>query len=166
MFIFAGLTIIPGLLHLRINFTTGLPTFQINLTHHPPELQTEHELQLSENISICTGCFGSFLSIIIAEVIFSGYFLFSDLFDKELSFFYIIISLLLILISYSRYIIVLKPNVRMGQHMALFLGLAFGIIACDLVFESAFSMILLLPSWILFLFIRVKLSDLDHNLTP
>jgi hypothetical protein len=163
MFIFAGLTIIPGLLQLRVNLSNGVPVFQINLTHHPSELQSTHEFQLGENISICTGCFGSFLSIIVAEVIFSAYFLFPNLYSEKFSILYIIISLFLILISYSRYIVVLRPDVRMGQHMALFIGITLGIIGCDLIFQSAFSMILLLPSWILFLFIRVRLSDLDHK---
>ncbi|MFX0174361.1 MAG: hypothetical protein ACFE9L_20990 [Candidatus Hodarchaeota archaeon] len=73
------------------------------------------------------------------------------------------IGLVLILISYSRYFIVLKPKVRVIQHSSLFPGITLAIVGCDLLFKSAFSMMILLPSWLLFLFGRVYLGKLDHK---
>jgi hypothetical protein len=163
MFMFATLTIIPNLLHLKVFFMNRTPNVRINLNHHSHDLLSTHEFEFRAH-SICSGCFGSFLGIIFAFSIFLIYFVNSTLFFqskyvKE----YLLIGLILILISYSRYFIVLKPKVRLIQHSSLFSGIAFAIVGCDLLFKSAFSMMILLPSLLLFLFGRVYLGKLNHK---
>ncbi len=161
MFMFTGLTIIPRLLHLQLIFSRGRPSCSMNLSHHPPSIRHTHEFQIRD-YSICSGCFGSFLGIIISEFIFLGYFLNPHIFFVCLATQYFLIGLILIILSYSRYLISVKPNIRLIQHLALFIGLVLALIACDLTFKSAFAMILLLPSWLLFLIGRVQLGKLDH----
>ena len=162
MFMFAGLTIIPRLLHFQMLFSGMIPSCKVNLCHHPPSLRSTHEFQIGTH-SICSGCFGSFLSILLADFIFLGYFLNPNLFQDNLAMIYLLMGLILIVMSYSRYLIVLKPSVRLIQHISLFVGVVLALIACDLLFKSGFSMIILLPSWLLFLVGRVKLGELDHR---
>jgi hypothetical protein len=162
MFMFVGLTIIPRLLHLEIFFSGLIPRCRINLSHHPPLLRVDHEFRLG-TYSICSGGFGSFLSIILAESIFLVYFFYPNWFPNYFTLIFLLMGLILILISYSRYLVSLKPNIRLIQHVTLFIGVVLAIIACDLVFNSAFCMIIFLPSWLLFLVGRVKLGELDHN---
>jgi len=162
MFMFAGLTIIPRLLQLHLYFSGVIPSCTVNLSHHPPLLQTSHEFKL-RSYSICSGCFGSFISILMAEFIFLGYFLSPNLFNTDLTMVFFLIGLLLIVMSYSRYLISLKPSIRLIQHVSLFIGVTLALIACDLTFKSAFTMIILLPSWLLFLVGRVRLAELDHK---
>ena len=162
MFMFTGLTIVPRLLQLQLVFSGGIPFCTLNLSHHPPEIQKSHEFQIKD-YSICSGCFGSFLSIIFSEFIFLVYFLNPQIFHENLAGFIFLIGLILIMISYSRYLIFLKPSIRIIQHMSLFIGLVLTLIACDLAFKSAFAMILLLPSWLLFLIGRVQLGKLNHQ---
>lgn len=162
MFMFTGFTIIPSLLHFHLVFSKGLPFFQINLSHHPPSLQISHEIQI-KNYSICSGCIGSVFSIIITEAIFLGYFLDPGLFQDSLVIPYLLFGLFLISVSYSRYLFQLKPSLRLIQHTSLFIGVGFSLIACDLLFSSAFSMVIFLPSWLLFLLSRVALGKWDHT---
>ncbi|UCG04515.1 MAG: hypothetical protein JSW11_11130 [Candidatus Heimdallarchaeota archaeon] len=161
MFMFAGLSIIPRLLHFQFSFSGLFPSCRIDLNHHPPPLQVDHEFQLGEH-SICSGCVGSFLSIVFAELLFLMYFLYPNWFSNNSFITFLLIGIVLILISYSRYFFVLKPNIRLIQHVTLFIGVVFAIIGSDLYLQSAFSMILLLPSWLLFLIGRVKLGEIDH----
>ncbi|MFW9906548.1 MAG: hypothetical protein ACFFFH_19735 [Candidatus Thorarchaeota archaeon] len=162
MFMFAGLTIIPRLLHFQLFFSGVIPSFKINLSHHSPSLQSEHEFRLG-NQSVCSGCMGSILSIIIAELLFLAYFIKPSWFSQTFTIWFFLIGLIAILISYSRYFILLKPIIRLIQHASLFIGVSLAIIACDTTFNSAFSMILLLPSWVLFLIGRLKLGEMDHR---
>ncbi|MFX0183536.1 MAG: hypothetical protein ACFE95_10685 [Candidatus Hodarchaeota archaeon] len=163
MFMFAALSIIPRLLHIRLFLLGKTPYITINLSHHSPDLQIAHEFKFRTH-SICSGCFGSFLGILLAEAIFLVYFSApSVIFVRKFAIEYLIIGIFLILISYSRYFIILEPNIRLIQHSSLFSGIAFSIIGCDLLFKSAFSMMLLLPSWLLFLFGRAYLGKLDHK---
>ncbi|MFX0122372.1 MAG: hypothetical protein ACFFAE_01960 [Candidatus Hodarchaeota archaeon] len=161
IFMFAGATIIPRLLHLELFITGLIPRCRINLSHHPPLLRGDHEFQI-KSYFICSGCFGSFLSIVLAELLFLMYFLYPNWFSNNFTIIYLIIGLTLVLISYSRYFFVLKPDIRLLQHVSLFLGVTLAVIACDLLFNSAFCMIILLPSWLFFLIGRIKLGELDH----
>lgn len=161
MFMLAGLAIIPRLLHFQLFFSGLIPSCVINLSHHPPSLRANHEFQVGTH-SICSGCFGSFLSIILAKLIFATYFLNPNLFPKSLGMLFLLMGLILILASYSRYLFILRPSIRLIQHVTLFMGVALAVIASDLQFNSAFCMIILLPSWLLFLLVRVKLGELDH----
>jgi hypothetical protein len=158
---FAGLTIIPRLIHFKLLISHGRPFFYVNLSHHPPSLQNSHEFGFRTH-SICSGCFGSLLSILFAEFLFLVYFIFTGLFLDFFAWNYLLVGLILISVSYSRYIVILSPKIRLIQHLSLFTGIAFSLVAADLLFKSAFSMILLLPSWLLFLFGRVQLGNLDH----
>ncbi|MHA2246415.1 MAG: hypothetical protein ACXADY_15855 [Candidatus Hodarchaeales archaeon] len=162
MFMFVGLTIIPRLLHLQLFFSGAIPSCTINLCHHPPTLQTTHEFNI-RSYSICSGCFGTLLSILLAEFIFLGYFLNPNLFSLDLATIYLLMGLILIVISYSRYLIFIKPSVRLIQHTSLLVGIVLALIACDLLFKSSLFMIALLPSWLLFLITRIKLGELDHR---
>ncbi len=161
-FIFAGLTVIPNLLHLRVYFSGYFPTFLLNLSHHPIDIRSSHEFQMW-NFWICSGCFGSFIGIIVGETFFSLYFLNRSVYQGLSPIYLLFIGILCIFISYSRYFIELRPKFRLVQHISLFLGLSLILIASDLLFESALSMIILLPTWLLFLLIRVYLSKLDHQ---
>jgi hypothetical protein len=162
MFMFAGLTIIPRLLHFQVFFSGVIPSFRLDLSHHSPLLQGDHEFQLG-NHSICSGCLGSTLSIILAELLFFAYFINPSWFSQAFSIYFFLIGLIAILISYSRYFLVLNPKTRLLQHTTLFVGVGSAVIACDLAFKSAFSMIILLPSWIFFLLGRLKLGEMDHR---
>jgi len=161
MFIFFGLTIIPNLLHMNLYFINYKPVFQFNLTHHPSDIRSTHEFQI-KNYWICSGCFGSFLGILLGELVFVGYFLNRSIFQEIFPVIFQIFGILFIILSYSRYVLTLKPKFRMIQHASLFLGLSLALIGSDMLFESALSMIVLLPTWVLFLIIRVQLSKLDH----
>ncbi|MFX0015345.1 MAG: hypothetical protein ACFFB2_09595 [Promethearchaeota archaeon] len=162
LFLFSGAAIIPRLLHLQLFLSGGIPSFSVNLSHHPDKLRLDHEIQI-RNYSICSGCLGSFLSILAAEIIFFTYFLNPSLFFRDFAVIYLLKGLFLILISYTRYFLNFKPLIRLIQHIPLFMGVVLAIIACDVEFQSAFSMMFLLPSWCLFLLIRVKLGELDHK---
>lgn len=161
-FIFTGLTIIPNLLHLRVYFSRSLPIFLLNLSHHPIDIRSSHEFKIG-NFWICSGCFGSFLGILLGETFFSVYFLNRSVYQGFSPIYLLTIGIICISISYSRYFIELRPKFRLVQHISLFLGLSLTLIASDLLFESALSMIILLPTWLLFLLIRVYLSKLDHQ---
>lgn len=91
MFMFTGLTIIPRLLHIQLFLSGVIPSLKTNLGHHPPSLQSTHEIQIKGH-SICSGCFGSFLSILIAEMIFFLYFLNPLLFNDNLAIIYLFID--------------------------------------------------------------------------
>jgi hypothetical protein len=162
IFMFTGLTIIPRLLHFQLVFSGVIPSCKINLCHHSPLLQADHEIQLW-NYSICSGCLGSIMSIVLAEFLFLAYFINPTGFSDNFSTVFLVIGLTAILISYSRYFLVFKPSIRLLQHTTLFVGISLAIIASDLVFRSAFSMILLLPSWLFFLLGRLKLGEMDHR---
>lgn len=159
---FAALTIVPRLLQLRISTINGIPRMDLNLSHHSIELQDSHEFKF-RSLSICSGCFGSFLGIMISEIIFAGYFLSILSFDEKLMTIFFWIGLLMVLVAYSRYLIDVPPLFRIFQHSLLFIGVSFTLISCDLLFNSALAMILLLPSWLAFLAARVILSKLDHQ---
>jgi hypothetical protein len=163
-FIFAGLTIIPNLLHLRVYFSRFSPTFLFNLSHHPIDIRSSHEFQI-RNFWICSGCFGNFLGILIGETSFLIYFINRRIIQGFSPIYLLGIGILCIFISYSRYFIELRPKFRLVQHISLFSGLSLTLIASDLLFESALSMIILLPTWLLFLVIRVYLSKLDHQIS-
>lgn len=161
MFMVAGVAIIPRLLHFQLFFSGLIPSCVINLSHHPPSLRANHEFQIGTH-SICSGCFGNFLSILLAELLFFMYFMKPNLFPNTLAIHFFLTGLILILSSYSRYLFLLQPKIRLIQHVTLFMGVTLAVIASDLVFSSAFCMIILLPSWLLFLVGRVKLGELDH----
>jgi len=136
-------------------------TIYFRHVHFPSNILSTHEFQI-KNYWICSGCFGSFLGILLGESVFVGYFLNRSIFQEISPVIFLILGILLIIISYSRYILALKPKFRIFQHSSLFLGLSLALIGSDMLFESALSMIILLPTWVLFLIIRVQLSKLDH----
>jgi hypothetical protein len=163
-FIIAGIAIIPNLLHMRTYFSGSVPSFQFNLTHHSDDIRGMHEFKFNE-YWVCSGCFGSFIGILIGETIFLSYFLNRSIFQGISEINILLIGILFIIISYSRYLIPFNPRTRVLQHASLFVGLALALIGSEMVFESAFSLIILLPSWLLFLSIRVQLSKLDHQVS-
>ncbi len=163
-FIVAGIIIIPNLLHMQIYVSGWVPTFQFNLTHHSDDIRAEHEFKFNDNW-VCSGCFGSVIGILFGEAIFLAYFLNRSIFQGISTISILIIGMLFILISYSRYLIPFKPKTRVLQHASLFLGLAMALIGSEMVFESAFSLIILLPTWLIFLAIRIQLSKLDHQVS-
>ncbi|WP_455141338.1 hypothetical protein [Candidatus Hodarchaeum mangrovi] len=162
IFMFSGLLIFPRLAQLEIAWINNKPKVYINFTHHPLEIRAFHELKV-KNMSFCVGCLGSFIGLLLSEFIFLFYFISinSFLFQNTREFF--IIGLLLIVISYSRYLVKLPNLIRLIQHASLFLGIAFLVITIDVYFTSTMFMLLMLPSWILFLITRVYLGKNAHK---
>ncbi|MCK4847978.1 MAG: hypothetical protein KAT16_03025 [Candidatus Heimdallarchaeota archaeon] len=162
LFMFTSLSFLPSLLHLST--IADFPFFQINLSHHSTQNQESHELYFN-NHSICTGCFGTSISILLGNTLLTFYF-FSDsvFYDLTMIFLLFFLGIILILFTYSRYFVMLSPLIRVFQHSTLFLGLALMIIASDLHYHSTFFMVFLLPSWLAFLITRVQLSKIEHKL--
>jgi len=161
LFIFTGISILPKLLHLFIH--SNFPFLKVNLSHHTPQQRNSHELSFY-NVSICTGCFGTAISIILGSILLLLYFFNPQLFESIQISFLLLLGTLCISFTFSRYFIELSPFIRMIQHSTLFLALALFIIMNDLIFNSAFLMTLLLPSWLLFLIARVHLSKVEHSI--
>ena len=159
LFIFTSFSFIPGFLHL--SFRYSYPWMSVNLSHHP-ESQKDHELNI-RGTSICTGCFGSTASIILANSSLIVYFYLPSVFQKVNATLLFTVGILLIIVTYSRYFKNFSPRIRLIQHSSLFFGISFLIIGADIIFQSAFFIVLLLPSWIIFLLVRVKLSKYDHS---
>jgi hypothetical protein len=160
LFVFAAISFLPGLLHLKIGLLR--PYVRFNLSHHPPEIRKSHELFIRSS-SICTGCLGSVLSIIFSSIILIIYFFFPAVFHPAQIPSLFFVGTLLILVTFSRYFTNFSPLFRLIQHTTLFQGIALFIIINDLVFHSAFLMVLFLPSWFIFLLARVQLSRIDHS---
>lgn len=162
LFMFTSLSFLPSLLHLST--IADFPFFQINLSHHSAQNQESHELHF-DNHSICTGCFGTSISILLGNTFLLFYFFSDSEFnDSTMITFLFFLGVILVLFAYSRYFVMFSPLVRVFQHSTLFLGLALMIIASDLFYRSAFFMVFLLPSWLIFLIARIQLSKIEHNL--
>lgn len=162
LFVFTSLSFLPGL--LQIASSTDFPFFQVNLSHHSNQTQESHEMIFNNHL-ICTGCLGTSISILLGNALlllyfFSGF----EFFNETINFWLFLLGSILILFTYSRYFIMLSPPMRVFQHSMLFLGLSLMVIASDGVFQSAFFIVFLLPSWLAFLITRVQLSKIDHNL--
>ncbi|MHA1214784.1 MAG: hypothetical protein ACTSR2_08255 [Candidatus Hodarchaeales archaeon] len=162
IFVLAGATIIPNLLHLNLFFINNRPKIIINLQHHPPELQAEHEV-LFRSHYYCAGCTGSAIGVLLTEALLLLYFFLPNLFNSELVDYFLLLGVFLVLITFVRYFLELNPVIRLFQHISLFPGLAFLIISLDIIASSAFIMIILLPIWLLFLFTRIYLAKIDHR---
>ena len=156
-----GLTFIPGFLQIRISFENKHFKISYNLTHHPPELIIAHEAFIRGK-SICLGCFGGFIGLVLGEGLLLLYLIKFPFYDSfNISHF--ILGALLILFSYSRYYHRFSGKIRFTQHISFFIGLSFLLIASDKLFQSFYALIFLLPSWIGFLIVRAFLGQLDHK---
>ncbi|MHA1974269.1 MAG: hypothetical protein ACTSW1_14815 [Candidatus Hodarchaeales archaeon] len=162
IFIIASTVVIPNLLHLHIFFVNKYPVLSINLQHHPPLLQQEHEI-LFKGKYYCAGCTGSIIGLLLTQFLLILYFFFPNFYLTELSIFYLVIGSILVIITFTRYFIEFRPTIRLVQHTTLFPGIAFLIISLDLLAHSAFIMIILLPLWLLFIVSRIYLSEIDHS---
>jgi len=162
IFMFLGFLILPQLTQLNIAWRNSKPKIYINFTHHPPEIRIIHELQI-KNKSFCTGCLGNTIGLLFSELLFLFYFFNPNSFLSQYSMGLFILGFLLIIISYSRYLVELPNSIRLIQHMSLFLGIAFFIITTDVYFTSTMFMLLMLPSWIFFLITRVYLGKSNHK---
>ncbi|MFW9853475.1 MAG: hypothetical protein ACFFFG_00345 [Candidatus Thorarchaeota archaeon] len=162
LIIFSGLMLIPDLLHLRLVWRGSRPRIWIELSHHSPSLRRDHEV-LIRGVFVCVGCFGSFLGLLAAELIFLSYLITPLLFSSFGTFPLILFGVLLLILSYSRYLLFLTGYVRLIQHGALFLGLSFLVLGSDQLFGSALALVLLLPTWISFLLTRLFLSRIEHR---
>ncbi|MHA1993364.1 MAG: hypothetical protein ACW97Z_02370 [Candidatus Hodarchaeales archaeon] len=158
LFIFTSSSFIPGFLHLAFHYS--YPWVSINLSHHRGS-HSVHELNIKGN-SICTGCLGSTVSIILANSSLIIYFYFPSFFLKVNTSILLVVGFILVMVTYSRYFKEFGSRIRLLQHSTLFTGISFLIIVEDMIFRSALFMVLLLPSWITFLLVRVKLSKIDH----
>ena len=162
LFVFTSLSFLPSLLHLssRVDF----PFFSVNLSHHSTQSLESHEINFNNHL-ICTGCFGTSISILLGNTLLLLYFFSNSEFsDSTGTFFLFLLGVTLILFTYSRYFIIFSPFMRVFQHSTLFLGLSLMVIASDLFYQSAFYMVFLLPSWLTFLITRIQLSKIEHNL--
>ena len=161
LFVFTSLSFLPGLLQLSIR--TEFPFISVNLSHHPLQTQNYHEMKFN-NHSICTGCFGTSISILLGNTLLLLYFFNgTELFSTQMTSFLFLLGTFLILFTYSRYFIVLSPSIRVFQHSMLFTGLSLLVISSDLFYQSAFFMVFLLPSWLTFLITRIQLSKYEHK---
>jgi len=158
LFIFVSLSFIPSF--AKLSFSFSYPWISVNLSHHTDN-QKAHELVIREK-SICVGCFGSSMSILLANCCLLLYFYLPSIFRTVTASKFFTIGIILIMVTYSRYFTDFVASVRLIQHSSLFLGISFLIIAEDMVFQSALFIVLLLPSWITFLLARVKLSEISH----
>ncbi len=160
LFVFTSLSFLPGL--LQLSFRIEFPFISVNLSHHTLENQYSHEMKFKSR-SICTGCFGTSISILLGNTLLLLYFFNgTEFFRIQMSFFLFIFGVFLILFTYSRYFIMLSPLIRVSQHSMLFLGLSLLVISSDLFYQSAFFMVFLLPSWLVFLITRIQLSKIEH----
>jgi hypothetical protein len=160
LYIFTGISFLPRLLHLSTCST--FPFLKINLSHHTLQRHNSHELSFY-NASVCTGCLGTAISIILGSIILLLYFYKLQIIESIRIPDLFLIGVICIIFTFSRYFIELTPLIRLIQHSTLFLALAFFIIMNDLLFSSAFLMTLLLPSWLFFLIARIQLSKIEHT---
>ena len=159
LYIFVGFSFIPGF--LQLSFQNSSPWLVVNLSHHSGSLKI-HEL-VYKNRSICTGCLGSVISVLLGNSFLLLYFFLPSFFHTINVPALLIIGFILILVTFSRYFTKFSARIRLMQHSALFFGISFLIIAEDIVFQSAFFIVLLLPSWISILLVRMKLSEDNHR---
>lgn len=159
LFIFISFSFIPRFLKLSLN--REFPYFHFSLSHHAPSHRSDHELRIS-NQWLCTGCVGTSFSLILGNSLLITYFLYGSSLNSKISHPLFFLGILMILITYSRYIIFLSPFIRLIQHSFLFIGLATLITAIDIYYKSALFLSLLIPVWALFLLFRIKLSKLSH----
>ena len=162
LFMFTSLSFLPSL--LQISSQSEFPFVNINLSHHTLEIRNSHEIKFKD-YSFCTGCFGTIISILLANLTLLIYFLGDTTFFNIQTYFSLFYAgVILVIVTYSRYFKMLSPKVRLIQHSALILGLSLLVISCDLYYQSAFFMVFLFPSWFTFLFARIQLSKLEHKL--
>ncbi len=159
LFIFVGFSFVPRFLKLKVK--TKYPWIHFSLSHHSILRRVNHELKIG-NWWICTGCVGTSIGLICGISLLISYFFLPSLYSSRISLLLFIVGILMVIITYLRYIILLRPFVRLIQHSSLFLGITLLIISVDLYFESALFLALLIPSWAVFLLARVKLSSLSH----
>ncbi len=159
LFIFTSFSFIPRFIQLY--FLNSFPWVSVNLSHHRGSLKS-HELKY-KNHSFCTGCTGSVISILIANSCLILYFYIPSIFSSIDTSLLFLTGVFLILVTYCRYFTEFSAILRVIQHSALFLGISLLIIAEDIVFQSALFIVLLLPTWVSFLLVRVKLSGIDHR---
>jgi hypothetical protein len=158
LFVFTGFSFIPGF--IQLSFFNSYPWFNVNLSHHSDSLR-KHELRY-QNSYFCVGCLGSSISILLANLLLILYFYFPSFYLTYNPTVLFGVGLFIILVAYSRYFTDFSTKIRLIQHTCLFLGLSILIIAEDILFQSALFNVLLLPSWLSFLLVRVKLSKIDH----
>ena len=162
LFVFTSLSFIPNLLQLSVH--AEFPFVYSNLSHHSFQIHNSHEM-IFKNHSICTGCFGTFISILLGNTLLLLYFFSgTEFFNAQMASFLFFLGVCLILITYSRYFLLLSPPIRVFQHSMLFMGLSLFVISSDLFYQSAFFMVFLLPSWLTFLIARIQLSKIEHKL--
>ncbi len=158
LFVFTSFSFIPGF--IQLSFLNSYPWLHVNLSHHS-DLFKKHELRY-KNSYFCVGCLGSTISILLGNCILILYFYFPSSFSTINVTLLFEVGLLIILGAYSRYFTEFSAKIRLMQHTCLFFGLSILIIVEDIVFQSALFAVLLLPSWLCFLLVRVKLSKIDH----
>ena len=74
LFVFTSISFLPSL--LQLSFNSEFPFISGNLSHHSFQNQSSHEMKFN-NHSICTGCFGTSVSILLGNTLLLLYF-FSD----------------------------------------------------------------------------------------
>jgi hypothetical protein len=162
LIIFSGILLIPNFLQLQVTWRGRWPHVLIKLSHHPLSSRKDHEM-LIRGIYVCVGCFGNFLGLLGAEIVFLLYFLYSSLFTSIGSGLLIILGAFFLMFSYSRYLLFYSGYFRLIQHSALFVGLSLLVVGSDQLLASAFALVLLLPSWVAFLLTRILLSRIEHS---
>ncbi len=144
LFIFFSITSIPILLKVRLkksNFNEKLPQDSIkigflvlNLSHHDNHL-FKHELKIKDHY-ICTGCTGNAIGLIIGIIIGIIHLLSLGESSKILGYSHILVGLILISLSLSKYIRSIYGFFRLIFNSMLPIGLWLIIVGSDIMSKN------------------------------
>jgi hypothetical protein len=159
----AAFTIMINLIHLQIFVENKKIKFSYQLSHRFSADRDIHELKLGHNY-ICTGCFGSFLGILLGLFFLILYLLVSFQFDNFYGSLLLGIGSIFILIGYLRYFIELNPKFRIIQHFTLFFGLFFVLLSLDILYQSFYMLLISIPIILSFIGSRLFLAKLNEEI--
>ncbi|OLS24536.1 MAG: hypothetical protein HeimC3_19660 [Candidatus Heimdallarchaeota archaeon LC_3] len=157
---FSGLVIMINLIHFQIYTENNRIKISYQLSHRFSADRDIHELKM-KNVYICTGCFGSFLGILLGLLLLGPYLLISI--PSNQNYWTLLIPTLFILMGYSRYIFELNPKIRIFQHFSLFFGLFFLFVVIDFVYSSFYMLIISFPIILSFIAIRLLLAKINEE---
>ncbi|QEE16861.1 hypothetical protein DSAG12_02691 [Promethearchaeum syntrophicum] len=141
--------------YLKIGWIT------LKTSHHKPG-NINHELKIGEH-NICCGCYGGALGLIIGEIIGSLYLFYYNEPSKIIGLISFFLGIILILISFAKYIWEVYDWKRLLLNSCLALGTWLIIIGINIYFLNFYSV---LYYFIVVPFIgiqRLTLSSLDHQ---
>ncbi|MHA1983733.1 MAG: hypothetical protein ACW967_05230 [Candidatus Hodarchaeales archaeon] len=159
---FAALTIMINLVHLKIFTEERKLKITYQLSHRFSADRDIHELKVGNNY-ICTGCFGSFLGLLLGLIILILYLVINI---QKGSFYGPLLlgtGSAFILIGYLRYFIEFNPKIRIVQHFALFIGIFFVLLSIDIIYQSFYMLLISIPIILSFIGSRLFLAKLNDE---